>query len=138
MVGKLLGPEEVHLEEWREPPGLHPEVADATDPDILSAFTYGTTNKALVHELGHRRPRTTVDLLNIATKFTDGEDVVGAIFRKGKGPCDAGEPSTEKRDRRNIPTSTGGTTILGVKKKLPPRTDHPGHRLKATTTSSRN
>jgi hypothetical protein len=72
----------------------------ATDTDIVSAFTYGTTNEALIHEFGRGRLRTVVDLLDIATKFNDGEDAVGAIFRKGKGPHDAGEPSGEKRERR--------------------------------------
>jgi hypothetical protein len=33
----------------------------------MSAFTYDTTNEALVHELGRGRPKTTIDLLDIAT-----------------------------------------------------------------------
>jgi hypothetical protein len=39
------------------------------------------------------------DLLGIVTKFTDQEDLEGAIFRNGKSPRDAGEPSSKKRDR---------------------------------------
>jgi hypothetical protein len=70
---------------------------------VVSAFTYGTTNEALIHELGRGRPRTTADLLDIATKFADWEDAVGAIFRKGKSPRDAGDPSGEKRERREHP-----------------------------------
>lgn len=106
MIGKLLGPEKVHLKEWREPPGRQyyirrfykkrNELPDATDTDILSTFTYGTTNKALVHELGHMRPRTTVDLLNIATKFTGGEDVVGAIFERGRARAMLASPVERK------------------------------------------
>jgi hypothetical protein len=34
--------------------------------------------------------------MNIGTKFANEEDVVGAIFRKGKSSGDAGEPSSEK------------------------------------------
>lgn len=79
------------------------ELPDATDADVVSAFTYGTTNEALVHELGRGQPRTTADLLDIATKFVDGENVVGAIFRKGKSPRDAGKPSCEKKERREHP-----------------------------------
>jgi hypothetical protein len=44
---------------------------------MVSAFTYGTTNGAIVHELGWGRPRTTVDHLDRATKFDDEEHVVG-------------------------------------------------------------
>jgi hypothetical protein len=32
------------------------ELTDATDVDVVSAFTYGTTNEALVHELGWGQP----------------------------------------------------------------------------------
>jgi hypothetical protein len=44
-----------------------------------------------------------MDQLDIATKFADGEDTVGAIFRKGKGPRDAGEPNGERREHREHP-----------------------------------
>jgi hypothetical protein len=47
-------------------------------------LNYVTTNEALIHELGRGRTKTTADLLSIATKFANGEDVVGAIFRKEK------------------------------------------------------
>lgn len=43
---------------------------------------------------------TVADLLNIATKFANKEDVVGAIFRKGKSPHDADVPCSERRDSR--------------------------------------
>jgi hypothetical protein len=33
----------------------------------VNAFTYDTTNEALVHKLGRGRPKTTTDLLDIAT-----------------------------------------------------------------------
>jgi hypothetical protein len=41
----------------------------------------------------------TANLFNLATKFTDGEEAVGAIFCKGKGPHKIGEPSKKKRER---------------------------------------
>jgi hypothetical protein len=84
---------------------LNPGVTlpNATDTDIMSAFTYDTTNEALIHELGQGRPRATVDLLDIAIKFVDGEEAVWAIFHKGKGPHDIGEPSGGMREHRGHP-----------------------------------
>jgi hypothetical protein len=58
---------------------------------------------ALIHELGHGLPKITADLLDIATKFTDGEDVVWAIFHKGKTPQDVGETSGVKKERWEQP-----------------------------------
>jgi hypothetical protein len=96
----------VRSKERRGPSVLHPKVLpkrnklpDATDDDVVSTFTYDTTNKALVHELGWGRLKMAAGLFDIATKFADGEDAVGAIFRQGKSSCDAGEPSGERRDR---------------------------------------
>ncbi|KAJ1289641.1 hypothetical protein BS78_02G180300 [Paspalum vaginatum] len=78
------------------------ELPDVTDADVGSAFTYGTTNEALIHELGRGRPKTTADLLDIAIKFADGEDAVGAIFHKRKASRDDGEgTSGTKKDRRD-------------------------------------
>lgn len=61
----------------------------------------------LVHDLGQGRPKTVTDLFGIATKFTDGDDAVGAIFPKGKNPRDTSkpsdEPSDERRDQREHP-----------------------------------
>jgi hypothetical protein len=41
-----------------------PSVADA---DAISEFWDGTTCHTLVHELGHEQPKTTKELLDIAT-----------------------------------------------------------------------
>jgi hypothetical protein len=51
----------------------------------------GTTSKELVHELGRKGPCTTRELLDIATNFASGKDVVGAIFHDTK--------AKEKRQR---------------------------------------
>jgi hypothetical protein len=45
----------------------------------------GITYKELVHELGCKGPHTTRELLDIATNFASGEEVVGAIFHDIKG-----------------------------------------------------
>jgi hypothetical protein len=36
--------------------------------------------RTLVHELGRKSPKTTKDMLDIATQHTSGEEAVGAAF----------------------------------------------------------
>jgi hypothetical protein len=43
------------------------------------------------------------DLFDIATKFADGEYIVGVIFHRGNSLRDAGEPNGERGDRREHP-----------------------------------
>jgi hypothetical protein len=43
-------------------------------------FLTGTTCKSLVHKLSCRKPRTTRELLDIATNHASGEEVVGAVL----------------------------------------------------------
>jgi hypothetical protein len=50
---------------------------NVTDADVVGAFLVGTTCKELVHELGQKGPRTTRELLDIATNFAFGEEVGG-------------------------------------------------------------
>jgi hypothetical protein len=45
----------------------------------------GTTYKELVHELGRKGSCSTKELLDIATNFASGKEVVGAIFHDTKG-----------------------------------------------------
>ena len=69
------------------------------------------TYESLIHKLGYLKPRTTHDLLDIATNHASSEEVVGAVFSggqdRGKAKCeDQGEgPSTQmgkknKKDQR--------------------------------------
>jgi hypothetical protein len=55
------------------------------DADVVGAFLAGTTCMELVHELGHKGPCTTKELLDIATNFASGKEAVGAIFHDTKG-----------------------------------------------------
>ena len=50
------------------------------------------TYESLVHKLGHKGPRTTKELLDIATSHASGEEAVGAIFDRldGKARRDEG------------------------------------------------
>jgi hypothetical protein len=58
---------------------------NVTDADVVETFLAGTTCKELVHELGHKGPCTTRELLDIATNFASDEEAVGAIFHDTKG-----------------------------------------------------
>jgi hypothetical protein len=60
-----------------------PGVADA---DFISTFWYGTTCHSLVHELDCEQPRTTKELIDIATQHTSGEVAVGATFTLVNAP----------------------------------------------------
>jgi hypothetical protein len=61
------------------------ELPNTIDADVIIAFLAGTTCKELVHELGHKGPCNTKELLDIATNFTSNEEAVGAIFHDAKG-----------------------------------------------------
>ena len=52
--------------------------------DVISAFLSETTYKSLIHKLGCLKPRTTRDLLDIATNHAFGEEVVGVVFNEGQ------------------------------------------------------
>jgi hypothetical protein len=52
---------------------------------MIRAFISGTTNKALVHELERCKPRTTWELLDLATSHASDEEAVCPIFCKHKG-----------------------------------------------------
>jgi hypothetical protein len=67
------------------------------DADVIRAFISSTTNEALVHELGCCKPRTTQELLNLATSHASGEEAIRAIFCKYKGKAQA-EPTDEAKD----------------------------------------
>ena len=51
--------------------------------NVISTFLSRTTYESLIHKLGCLKPRTTRDLLNVATNHTSGEEAVGAVFNGG-------------------------------------------------------
>ena len=57
-----------------------PDVADA---DVISTFLSGMTCESLIHKLGCLKPRTTRDLLDVATNHASGEEAVRAVFNGG-------------------------------------------------------
>jgi predicted acetyltransferase len=66
------------------------------DAYVIKVFISDMTNEALVHELGHCKPQTTWELLDLATSHTSGEEVIHAIFCKHKGKAQA-KPIDEVR-----------------------------------------
>jgi hypothetical protein len=60
----------------------------------------------LVRELGRKGPRTTREILDIATNFAFGEDAVGAIFHNTKG-----------EEKWQEDTDEGGSSYNSKKKK---------------------
>ena len=49
---------------------------------MINAFIYDTTYEALIHALGCETPRTTRELLDIATQYATGEEAIQANFSK--------------------------------------------------------
>jgi hypothetical protein len=60
------------------------ELLNITDSDVIGAFLAGTTCHDLVSKLGRKTPTRASELMDIATKFTSGQEAVEAIFRKDK------------------------------------------------------
>jgi hypothetical protein len=55
----------------------------------------------LVHKLGCKHPRTTKELLNIATSHALGEEVVRAIFNRAQGKAKLDEVASEGASNRS-------------------------------------
>jgi hypothetical protein len=92
-----LGSEGLSAKSRRVTVGLHlvfllechklPKVYDA---DVISAFWSGMTYRTLVQQLGHEQPKTTKELLNIATRHASSEEAVRAIFVQSSGKTTLG------------------------------------------------
>jgi hypothetical protein len=76
------------------------ELPGATDNDAISAFQNGTTCTSLIHRLGCRTPRTTRELLDIASNHANGEEAVAATLNtpqgKGKQVVDHGKGTSSR------------------------------------------
>jgi hypothetical protein len=68
------------------------ELPNVANVDMIRAFLSRTTCESLVHKLGSKRPRTTKELLDIATSHASGKEAVEAIFDhdRGKAKWDEG------------------------------------------------
>jgi hypothetical protein len=56
------------------------KLSNITDSDVIGAFLAGTTCRDLVSKLGRKTPTRASELMDIATKFTSGQEAVEAIF----------------------------------------------------------
>jgi hypothetical protein len=56
------------------------ELPSTMDNDAISTFQNDMTCSSLIHRLGRRTPRTTRDLLDIASNHADGEEAVVATL----------------------------------------------------------
>ena len=83
-------------------PGKYPLVVDP----VIGAFLAGTTRCDLVSKLGRKTPTRASELMDIATKFASGQEVVEAIFQKDKQP--------QGRQPEDVPEAS---TQCGTKKK---------------------
>ena len=63
---------------------MRPSLPNVINVDVISAFLSGTNCESLIHKLGYLKPRTTHDLLDVATNHASSEEVVGAIFSGGQ------------------------------------------------------
>ena len=77
------------------------------DADVISAFLSRTTCESLIHKLGCLKPRTTRDLLDVATNHASDEEAVEAVFNGGR---DKGKAKHEDQDE-------GPSTQRGKKNK---------------------
>jgi hypothetical protein len=91
------------------------ELPNITDLDVIGAFLIGTTCRDLVRKLGRKTPTRASELMDIATKFTSGQEAVEAIFRKDKHP--------QGRQPEDVPEASAqrGARKKGKKKSLAKR-----------------
>jgi hypothetical protein len=80
------------------------KLPNATDSDVIGAFLAGTSCRNLVNKLGRKTPTKANELMDIATKFASGKEVVKALFHNDKGNGkrmeDAPEVSTERNPKK--------------------------------------
>ena len=54
------------------------------------------TYESLIHKLGYLKPRTTRDLLDVATNHASSEEAIGAVFNGGR---DIGKAKRADQDK---------------------------------------
>ena len=84
---------------------------DIADTDVIEAFLSRTTYKSLAYKLGCKGPRTTKELLDIATSHTLVMEVVEAIFNRPKGKAkqdkDVGEGASNRLKKEEQAVTRG-------------------------------
>jgi hypothetical protein len=89
--------------------------------DMTKAFLTETTCESFVHKLGRKSPRTTKELLDIATNHDLGEEAVGAIFDHAKGKAkhdeNIGEGGPNRLGKKKNKRSNGGSLVAAADRK---------------------
>jgi hypothetical protein len=67
---------------WRFSQMCH-ELPKICDANVISVFWSRMNCRTLVHDLNRDQPKTTKELLNIATKYASSEEAVGVVFVHG-------------------------------------------------------
>jgi hypothetical protein len=89
----------------------------------MSTFQNKTTCTSLIHQLGRRMPRTTGELLNIASNHADGEEAVTAMLNtpqgNGKQVVDHGEGTSSrfKKKKKNDKRRRDDNFVVVVERK---------------------
>jgi hypothetical protein len=104
------------------------EFPGAADNDAISAFQNGTTCTSLIHQLGRCMPRTTRELLDIASNHAEGKEAVAATLNtpqgKGKQVVDHGEGMSSRfkiKKKKNDKRRRDDNLVAAVERK----TSHP-------------
>jgi hypothetical protein len=71
---------------------------DVSDERAIDAFSSGLRRSDLVEEIGRTRPKTVSKLMEVANKFTDGEDAYNN--KRGRSP-EVNRVSRQRRRYRN-------------------------------------
>jgi hypothetical protein len=71
---------------------------DVSDERAIDAFSVGLHRSDLVEEIGRRKPRTVSELMEVANRFTDGEDAYNN--KRGRSPK-VDRASRQRRRYRN-------------------------------------
>jgi hypothetical protein len=99
------------------------ELPGATDNDAILTFQNDTTCTSLIHRLGRRMPRTTRELLDIASNHADGKEAVVAMLNtpqgKGKQVVDHGEGTSShfKKKKKNDKSRRDANLVAAVERK---------------------
>jgi hypothetical protein len=108
------------------------ELPSATDNDAILAFQNDTTCTSLIHRLGHRMPRTTRELLDIASNHADSEEAMAATLKtpqgKGKQVVDHGEGTSShfKKKKKNDKRRRDDNFVTAVECKASRPKGNPG------------
>jgi hypothetical protein len=99
------------------------ELPSATDNDAISVFQNGRMCTSLIHRLRRRMPRTTRELVDIASNHADGEEVVAVMLNtpqgKGKQVVDHAEGTSLcfKKKKKNDKLHRDDNFVAAVERK---------------------